>query len=374
MTDLMLPPDTGTDHRYPEASTDNELLDDFDGRLRCSSVTDITHDVRSFSFTLDDRAQLRFTPGQYLTLQVPVDGVPVERCYTISSAPADADELTITVKRVPDGPVSNWLHDHLRVGDVLHGSGPLGVFSSDHHPAEQLVLLSAGSGITPVMSMLREMINRGSTQQIRFIHSARSPDDIIFRAELEWLDRYPNVDVTIICEGDSATEHWQGPTGRLSPAVLLKAAPALLGSEIFTCGPAPYMAAVREMVDLLGVDPGRYHEESFVLGTPGAPLAPSSTETPPADAPTTATHQVEFRRAGRTIDCDASTSILTAASAAGIPLPSSCGEGVCGSCKQDLLSGEVDMQHAGGIRPKEIRQGKVLLCSAKPTSDLIIDA
>lgn len=101
-------------------------VEEFDGLLCCTAITEITHDVRSFSFTLEHGQVLDFLPGQYLTLAVPVDGVPTERCYTISSPPSDRDSVTITVKRVPGGPVSNWLHDQLRVGDTLSARGPLG--------------------------------------------------------------------------------------------------------------------------------------------------------------------------------------------------------------------------------------------------------
>lgn len=371
---------------FPTETIDDLVVEDFDGLLHCTRIEDITHDVRSFSFTLDHRSRLHFVPGQYVTLSVPVGDQLIDRCYTISSAPTRAAELTITVKRVPNGPVSNWLHDHLRVGDSLQGSGPYGVFSHDHHPTDDLVLLTAGSGITPAMSMLRTLRDRGANTRIHFLHSSRTPIDIIFRAELEEVATHQNVTVTVICEDDAADEIWHGPKGRLSAASLLAAAPTLLSSEVFTCGPAPYMAAVREMVALLGVDPARYHEESFNFGgsatdlligdlpTTEAPSIEDSTDGNKPGVQLTVTHQVEFRKSGKTVSCDASSSILAAAAGAGIPLPSSCGEGVCGTCKQDLLSGEVDMQHGGGIRPREIREGKVLLCSAKPCSDLVIDA
>ena len=106
----------------------------------CAAVHDVTHDVRSFVLRPAEPAAYRFQPGQHLTLTVDVDGQAVSRCYTIASSPWRPDELTITVKRVPGGPVSNWLHDHLRPGDAVAVDGPLGRFSTAHHPARAVPL------------------------------------------------------------------------------------------------------------------------------------------------------------------------------------------------------------------------------------------
>ncbi|WP_375003561.1 FAD-binding oxidoreductase [Aeromicrobium sp. CTD01-1L150] len=340
-------------------------VDDVDAPLLCTEIIDVTHDVKSFTFTLTSGAWLRFLPGQYLTFRLDVDGVAVERCYTISSAATRADRLTITVKRVPGGPVSSWLHDRLRVGDMVSASGPLGRFTSAFHPADRYLFLTAGSGITPAMSMLRTARDDGPTSDIAFVHCARTPADIIFRDELDELAGRHGVNVPMVCESDSADETWHGPRGRLSLATLLTHVPDLLDREIFTCGPPAFMASVREMLGLLGVDPVRCHEESFDLGG----SAQDSTA-----APTGVAHRVELRRSGVVLDCDENTPVLTAASRAGVTLPSSCAEGLCGTCKSGLLSGSVDMQHAGGIRPREIDEGKILLCCSTPCEDLVIDA
>lgn len=339
--------------------------DEFSGILTCVGITDITHDVKSFTFELPGAAKLQFAPGQHLTFTFPVDGVPTERCYTISSAPSEPSRPTITVKRVPGGPVSGWLHDRLRVGDSVSASGPFGVFSSDVHPAEKYLFLSAGSGITPLMSMTRALRGRAGADVV-FIHCTRTPDDIIFRSELEEIARSGAAVVTIVCEDDAPTETWTGLRGRLSLPTLLTAAPDLLDREVFTCGPPPFMNAVHDHLDLLSVDPARCHRETFLVGG-------VSTQVLAADSPTT-NYQVRFRTSGRVINCDSSTAVLQAAAQAGITLPSSCQEGVCGTCKTTLLAGKVDMQHGGGIRPREIDAGKILLCCSTPLGDLELDA
>jgi glycine betaine catabolism B len=339
--------------------------DDLDPTLVCSEVHDVTHDVRSFVLRPAEPAAFRFLPGQHLTLTVDLDGRPTSRCYTIASSPLRPDALTITVKRVPGGPVSNWLHDHLRPGDPVAVDGPLGGFSTAHHPAERYLFLSAGSGITPLMSMLRTIHESCEPVDVVFVHHARTPADIIFRDELDQLEaHHPYVRVVVACEDDAEGERWMGPRGRVTLPMLLAAAPDLAEREVFTCGPAPYMAAVRNLLVQAGAHPERCHEESFHLAIPAT--ARASTSSGP-------TYTVELRRSGRTIECEARTTLLAAAARSGLSLPSSCQEGVCGTCKTSLLSGRVHMESAGGIRPREVAQQKILLCCSTPREDLVLD-
>jgi glycine betaine catabolism B len=348
------------------------FIDDLDEALICTDVSDVTHDVKSFTLETVESQQLRFDAGQYLTIRVDIDGAEVERCYTISSPPTRPGALTITVKRVPGGPVSNWLHDTLTVGDKLHVSGPLGRFSMVHHRAEKYLFLSAGSGITPLMSMTRTLRDQDDPADLIFVHNARTPRDIIFRDELDDIAARPNMRVHAICEADSSTEEWTGISGRLSLPTLLAITPDLTNREIFVCGPAPYMDVVRNMLGSAGVDPQRYHEESFDLGATSRQSAPTE-PTPSSAAPGTG-YAVEFRSSGCTFDCGADETILDAALRNGLSPPSSCAEGVCGTCKSTVVSGTVDMSHAGGIRPREVAENKILICCSTPLDDLIIDA
>ena len=342
-----------------------EWRDDLDDTLVCAQVADITHDVRSFVLRPAEPAAYRFQPGQHLTLTMQMDGQAVSRCYTIASSPWQPDELTITVKRVPGGLVSNWLHDHLRPGDPVVVDGPLGRFSTANHPAEKYLFLSAGSGITPLMSMLRTIHGVREPVDVVFVHHARTPADIIFRDELREIEaEHPGVRVVVVCEDDAEHERWTGPRGRVTLPMLLGAAPDLIDREVFTCGPAPYMQAVRGLLAQAGTNPDRCHEESFDLVTDAAPV---TTSTGP-------TYTVELRRSGRTVECDEDTTLLAAAARAGLSLPSSCQEGMCGTCKTTLLSGRVEMNHAGGIRPREIDMDKILLCCSTPRGNLALDA
>ena len=358
-----------------ELQLDPELLT---GPVEVTGITQVTHDVKTFELRAGWMNAVDFAPGQYVTMRIPELGL--ERCYSISSAPFGTNIFTITVKRVPGGEVSTHLHDNVRVGDKLHVDGPYGLFSTSFHQAERHLFLSAGSGITPIMSMVRSLLARqgGFGTDIVFVHSASSPLDIIFRAELEQLAEVAGVSVTILCSRDSGAEPWAGRRGRIDASILAEVVPDAADREAFVCGPGPYMDAVRPLLAEAGVASARMHEESFVFATsPADRLAKAGARAKAAGVGvvggTGMSHLVEFAVSGRVVDCDESTTVLDSALDAGLSVPSSCSEGACGTCKSVLVSGEVEMKHAGGIRPKEIAAGKFLPCCSTPLTDIVVD-
>ncbi|TWP32637.1 hybrid-cluster NAD(P)-dependent oxidoreductase [Leekyejoonella antrihumi] len=338
----------------------------------CAQVRQVTHDVKTFILRARGPRVFRYEPGQFVTLTVGINGQDISRCYTISSPPTRPNFIAITVKRQHGGVMSNWMHDHVRAGTELRVQGPLGTFTLSRYPSAKYLFLSGGSGITPLMSMTRALYDLAADTDVLFVHSARTPSDIIFRAELSGIAGvYPGLRVTHICESDSPGESWPGLRGRLDQYMLQTLAPDLQEREVFTCGPAPYMAAVR---DLAGINPLRYHEESFDFDDlPGQRADARDDQLTPGSAPVT-TYAVEFTRSARTIRCGADETILDAALDAGMHLPFSCTEGMCGTCKCTLTEGSVDMHHNGGIRPREIAQNKILPCCSMPLTDLVIDA
>ncbi len=350
--------------------------------LVCRQVLDITHDVKTFLFQSEDPALFHYDPGQFITLRLQIGGRPIDRCYTISTPPTRPHLIGITVKRQPGGLVSTWLHDTMGPGQRISADGPFGLFSAARHPAGKYLFLSAGSGITPLMSMTRTLHDLGADTDVLFVHSARTPSDIIFQRELDVMASVaPTLRVAHVCERDSPREPWVGLRGFLSDEMLRVLAPDLHEREVFCCGPAPYMAAVRRMLVAAGFDMTRYHEESFSFEELTAGAAPAAADAagadgsqPPSTGAQPVVFSVEFVRSGRTFLCGADENVLDAAWAAGLAPPSSCGQGMCGTCKTTVLSGTVDMQHQGGIRPREIAQDKLLICCSKPLSDLRIDA
>jgi glycine betaine catabolism B len=352
---------------------------DAEETLVCCQVRQETHDVKSFFFTSPQGRAFVFEPGQFITLELEIDGETINRCYTISSAPTRPHTISITVKRVPGGKVSNWLHENLKAGVAVRVLGPAGEFTCARHPARKYLFLSAGSGITPLMSMSRAHYELDEDRDIVFVHSARTPDDIIFARELDLIAATQrNFRTSFVCERVGTRTNWTGITGFLTLPLLRLIAPDFMEREIFTCGPAPYMNAVRDLIDAAGFERERYHEESFSFEALAEPAAPASKEAAPQTASRDATQTaarfaVTFAKSHRDIECGGDQHVLEAARQAGMRLPASCTQGMCGTCKVKLVSGQVEMKHNGGIRQREIDQGMVLLCCSKPLSDLVID-
>lgn len=344
--------------------------------LVCCRVIVETHDVKTFVFCAEDGAPFGFEPGQFITVSVEIRGQLFSRCYTISSPPTRPYTLSITVKRVPDGVVSNWLHDNLKPGGVMEAFGPSGAFTPASFPAMKFLYLSAGSGITPLLSMTRSSFDLGLDADIVFVHSARTPADIICRRELATLaDGLTRLRVVHICEGAGEEAEWNGPMGRLSLDLLEQLVPDYKEREVFTCGPAGYMASVKDILLRGGHEPSRCHQESFDFHgkNPGDAKDPTSSASATTRDISRSTYSVRLARSGKTFVMDGSENILTAAKRAGAVVASSCSQGMCGTCKTSVIEGEVNMKHNGGIRQREIDKGMCLLCCSKPKSDLVLD-
>lgn len=358
--------------RLADVLWDNEN----DDTLICQQVRQETHDVKTFVMRPVVPGRIRFQPGQFMTYAFEIGGETINRCYTISSPPTRPDTISFTVKRVPGGPVSNWLHDNLKPGMQVKAVGPMGEFTCYSHPAPKYLFLSGGSGITPLMSMARTAHDLGELEDIVFVHSARTPADIIFREELELMARLNGkFHFVPIVNSVTPLSHSSGLRGRLNRGVLEMMVPDLLAREVFVCGPAPYMTAVREMLAEIGFDMSRYHDESFnfdaLSDVEQADVAIG--EAMLEAAPEVKTYSVEFTKTRRSIDVPENMTVLEAAKRAGMRLPSSCTQGICGTCKSKKVSGTVDMTHQGGIRQREIDAGMMLLCCSKPTSNLVIE-
>jgi glycine betaine catabolism B len=346
---------------------------DTDDTLVCVHVREETHDVKSFLFRTRQPHLFRYQPGQFITLELEINGETINRCYTMSSAPTRPDTLSITVKRQPGGIVSNWLHSTLKPGMEIKVLGPAGDFTCALHPASKYLFLSGGSGVTPLMSMARTHYDLGDDKDIVFAHSARSPRDIIFRRELAAMEAgMAHFRTAFVCEKPTGDDPWDGHTGYLTLPMLRLIARDFMHREVFCCGPEAYMTAVRTLLKDAGFDMKRYHEESFTFGQVSE--APAATAAVPAAAASTeGGFKIQFTKSGQTISCGPDQFILDAAKAAGMRLPFSCAKGMCGTCKSKKISGDVVMTHQGGIRQREIDQGLFLPCCSKPLSDVVLE-
>ncbi len=347
-------------------------------QVRCVRVIRETWDVKTFCFNAEQSVMFFFKPGQFVTLEMEIEGEQIMRSYTISSSPSVPYSFSISVKRVPGGLVSNWLHDNLKEHDELVVHGPVGDFNCIDHPADKVLLLSGGVGITPLMSMARWYFDTNANVDMSFIHSARTPNDIIFHRELEHIcSRIANFNLAVICERIEIGQAWNGYRGFLDQAKLEMVAPDYLSRQIFCCGPTPYMRAVRRILVDNGFDMDFYHEESFGA-TPvevtqdvleQAEIAVREAE----EVKDVDLFTVEFAQSGMSVQAARGETVHAAAGRLGLNIPKACGVGICGTCKVRKTAGEVDIQHNGGITEEDLADGFILSCCSTPLSDVVIE-
>ena len=327
--------------------------------LELAMVVPDVADTASFTFRAPSGAWFDYQPGQFITLDLPVPGGNVQRTYTISSSPSRPLSISITVKAQAGSIGTRWMLDHLKPGMKIKAYGPAGIFSFHRHPAKKYLFISAGSGITPMMSMTTWAWDSGEMPDITFVHAAKHPSEIIFRERLEnFANRVPGLKLRFTVEEPDAFRTWHGYQGRLSQIMLGLMAPDYLEREVFCCGPEPFMKAAREMLASLGFDMAHYHEESF--GAPALEEVPVDTVAPSGQA------TISFTNSGLDVACDGSETVLAVAKRSGLNIPSSCNFGLCGTCKVQKLSGEVVMVHNGGISDDEIAAGTILACCSRP--------
>jgi glycine betaine catabolism B len=362
-----------------------------DLRVRCVRITQETSDVKTFTFVSDPPVQFNYKPGQFVTLDLEINGESVLRSYSISSAPSRPHTLEITVKRVaapanaphtPAGLVSNWLHDHLKVGDAVQLSGPSGKFTCAPAPADRLLLISAGSGITPMMSMARWIGDRSIPSDVVFFHCARTPRDIIFRQELEMMSaRLPNFHLAFSTTQPVLGDPWYGFTGRLTEAALRSIAPDFQERQIYVCGPEGFMQATKSLLEGLNFPMPNYFEESFGAPKKSPPAKPAKPAVDLAAVPAPEKPQlaglpsVVFSRSGQEVAGDGTESILELAEQVGVKIRSGCRQGVCGACKKLKLEGEVKYDcEPDGLEPDERAAGYILPCVAAAVGRVVVEA
>lgn len=339
--------------------------------LECVSVIPEVPDTATFTFRVPSGALFDFQPGQFLTLEIPVPGGPVHRTYTISSSPSRPRSISITAKAQKDSIGTRWMLDNLAPGVRLRAFGPAGLFSHMNHDDGKYLFISAGSGITPMMSMTTWMFDLGTEPDIVFINCARRPGEIIFRERLEHMaSRAPGIDLHWVVERPDRYAPWTGYRGTFNQLMLGLMAPDYLEREVFCCGPDPFMQAVREALQGLGFDMDRYHQESFHAPVETEADVPELDDVVP-DEDTRA--EVIFAGSGVIAKVAETDTILSAARANGLNIPSGCTFGVCGTCKVRKTAGEVHMVHNGGISEDDIAEGYILACCSHPIGKVEVD-
>jgi ferredoxin-NADP reductase/DMSO/TMAO reductase YedYZ heme-binding membrane subunit len=353
------------------------------GQLRIARIVKETPDVRTFRLASPDGQPLPFQhlPGQYLILALQIAGKRVNRTYTIASSPARPDYCEVTVKREENGLASGHLHDTLREGDVLNVSAPAGRFTFDGSQSKSIVLIAAGVGITPLMSILRYLTDRNWQGDIHFLYCAKSPQDIIFRQELADLQRrFPNLHLHITLTRAEGAD-WNGHKGRISAEILKKTVPDLTAHPVYICGPASMMEPTIQLLRELGVPPDQIKSEAFVAAKRAeAALVPSDspadTTAPATDAApsTSAVPTLTFARSAKSVPLAPEKTLLELGEDAGLDLDFECRSGICGRCKARLLTGSVTMEVQEALDAADKSKNFILLCQAKSSGNVTIEA
>lgn len=299
--------------------------------------------------------EFAYRPGQFLTIRVPVPGGgSVARCYSLCSSPLTGEPLAIAVKRMPSGIASNWIADHVTAGTVLDVLPPAGTFVPRSLDADFL-LIAGGSGITPVMSILKSALRSGRGR-IVLIYANADERSVIFGSALRELHQAAPGRLVIV--------HWldavQGPP---SPAALRELCRPYASYEAFICGPDPYMAAARQALKELGVPAPRMHVERFLS------LAENPFEASADVGGVASTLEVDLDDEVHKLDWLAGRRMLDVMLDAGLDAPYSCREGVCGACACRLVSGEVEMAHNEVLEDGDLAEGYVLACQSIALTD-----
>ena len=328
--------------------------------LRLAGITSQTSDSKTLRFIVPDDRKFSARPGQFLTFAFLFDGKKVTRSYSICSSPARSGYVEITPKRVNQGCVSVFLNDRASIGMTVEAKGPFGGFYFDESKHQSVVLLAAGSGITPMMAMLRYIDDLCLDTPAVLLYCVRTAGDIMFESELQSLcSRLRNFRYRVLLS--QPHEEWRGPRGHVNREFISTAVPDLASPEFFLCGPPPFMEAVRKILADLGVTSERIRQESFGGTVPKDQVPQSGVA-------------VEFARSGKTCVVRGGQSILEAAEEHGVAIPSSCRQGQCGTCKTRLLEGEVRMQSEQGLDPDSRSRGFVLTCVGHPKGPVRLDA
>jgi ferredoxin-NADP reductase/DMSO/TMAO reductase YedYZ heme-binding membrane subunit len=350
----------------------------WEGALRLAKVFVETPEVRTFRLVAPSGTTLPFQhlPGQFLTLRLNLDGREVRRSYTIASSPTRSAYCELTIKREEQGYVSRYLHDVVREGATFSVSAPAGRYTFTGAEAERIVMIAGGVGVTPLMAKIRYLTDIAWPGKIHLVYAVKTERDIIFRSELEELQRrFPNlqVDVTVTRE---ASAEWTGKRGRPSAAMLMSLAPDIATSCVHLCGPTEMVGSLKKVLRELGVADGQMKSESF--GSPSRKRSDGSTALKAEGngdingAPSASS--IRFARSNKQLAGVGARTILELAESQGIALPYDCRSGVCGQCKTRLLSGPVVMAAEDALDPLDRANGIILACQARCEGEVVVDA
>ena len=319
-----------------------------------------------------------FTQGQFLTLRQEIDGEDVRRSYSICSGVADG-RLQVGIKRVRDGKFSNYANDHFKVGETVEVMPPQGSFNTELHADNEknYMCIAAGSGITPVLSIVKSVLAREPKSRVTLLYGNRRSNSVMFKGDLgfvknRYLDRFTWIN--IMSQEDQGSDLLNGIIDNEKGSALHKA--KLINifktDEVFICGPEAMMSEVSRGFRSSGFDDSRIHYELFANSSEDAEKILEKSQERIAAYGENKTSKVTVVADGRAINFELAAvgeNILDAGIHNGLDLPYACKAGVCSTCKAKLIRGKVDMDISHGLEQHEIDAGYILTCQAHPISD-----
>ena len=345
--------------------------------LQVESVRPQTRDavVVTLAAPPEQAARFRYAAGQHLNVRALVDGQEVRRTYSIC-APQAEQRLRVAVKRVAGGVFSNWAAEHLRPGATLEAMPPAGHFGIEPTPARarRYLAVAAGSGITPVLSVMGTLLQAEPDSEVTLVYGNRSSSSVMFRDEIADLkDSYPTrfSVVHVLSREQQDIELFNGRIDRARCEALFERWVDVDGLDAaFVCGPLPMMQDVAEALRARGVDPQAIRMEVFATSAPRGARPAVHTVVGANECEVTVVQDGHTRRF--TMDKATGGSVLDAALAHGLELPYSCKAGVCSTCRAKLVEGEVDMDTNFALEDYEIARGFRLCCQSFAVTDRLV--
>ena len=342
--------------------------------LKVAEIVPETSEANSIRFEIPPelRDEFAFRAGQHLTLRADIGGEEVRRNYSLCTAPAESDWM-VTVKRIGGGVFSNWVGDQLKAGDTIEVMVPHGSFTTDFDPARSrhLVAIAGGSGITPVMSLIKTLLREEPDSRFTLFYGNRDSSSIIFLEALAALKDKHLGRLEIYHFLDAEDQDIELFNGMLSRERLEEAIPALVpdAAEVdgwFICGPGPMMDAAEGALLDRNVPKERIHIERFTADRPAGAVAKemAQLQTQAEGVSVSVTLDGRTRRVPFTAG-----NILDSARASGLPAPFACKAGVCATCRAKVTSGKVEMAVHYGLTDEEVAAGYVLTCQSVPVGD-----
>jgi ferredoxin-NADP reductase len=333
--------------------------------LRVKRIVQETHDAKSLVFDVpaEARDDFAYEAGQFCTFRVRIGDDDLLRCYSMSSSPHTDPDLTTTVKRVPGGRVSNWMLDEVAEGDVLALTRPAGVFTLRPR-STPLVAFSGGSGITPVMSLIKSALVT-TDRSVRLLYANRNTESVIFAEELDALTcTYP--------DRLEVVHHLDVEQGFVHSDAVTQFVDTDIAADFYVCGPAPFMDVVEDALAVLHVPSDRVFIERFAFASAALRDEPPATPaTLPGDDAETETVVIVLNGATHEVRYHAGETILETARRAGLRAPFSCEAGSCATCMAHVVVGEVTMRLNNALTPEEVADGWALTCQGFPASSAV---